>query len=1666
MNSEISSQQDVSAQRFSWESLTIVLLLLILILAGYFRFTGLNWDQNFHLHPDERFLTIVGSSLQGAPDPVTYLRTSESTLNPYNVGQTFFVYGNFPMTITRYGAEWTNQLCNTFTGADGVAPAWCTHNFVAYDGIHIFGRFLSGLVDLLSIVFLFLIGRRLYNNWIGLMAALLMALAVMPIQQSHFFTMDNWAAALTTFTIYTAVRIAGFGDINVKWQKRWWILFGVGLGLAVASRINVAPLALMVNVAGLLWLLRRGHSWASIKADITDTISQNPVAQLSDSGNLPSADIQRMIFGIALAAIVSFFAFRVAQPYAFADSALIRETALTETGTEPNFISVAIQSVVGFNPQWRANMDEIQNVQGSDYSAPFALQWTDRTPILFPFTNMVLYGMGITAGLMAWVGVLWALARTVQGRPDWMAHALPMGWSLFYFAFMGTRWVTSTRYFLPIYPTMLLMAAWALWTILQRARASSSQLRPLQIGGAMALIVTVVVPSYLWATAYMKTYTQPMTRIEASSWILDNVPSGVSIHYTANGEELQIQLPMRQFEFNGSNNRLFLREIMPVDGTVTAVQLNYARQQEPSNVRLELNYNDGTAIQSLTVEETLTTERQPVLFDLPDTAVSANKAQELTITLLEGNPVQADASHIYTEHWDDSLPVGVNGRNAWGSYFVATGGGPLPVTHLDSPQKREDLMNWLDESDYIVLSSQRALWSLPRIPGSFPMMITFYENLFAGNMGYELVADFHADFQAGPLYLSDTTGQFSWGEPPNVGWPPPGDLAAEEAFSIYDHPPVWVFAKTDNYSRDNVLSILGQVDLTPSNVTFMTPGDATNAKNGLLLSSEDQALQRQNGTFSEIFDLDSRLATDPVLAAVVWWVAVIGLGWLAFPFTASVLRGLPDKGFAFAKILGLLLISYFGWLMASFQWLPNSRGTYLLGLLLLTVASLLVFLSHRQEMTAFIRQNLKYIGAVELFALALFIFFIGVRVRNPDLWHLFWGGEKPMDMTYFTAVLKSTSFPPYDPWYAGGYLNYYYYGFVFVGALTQILGTIPAIAYNLSVIMIFSFTGLSAFGVAYNLARGIGHWGSGSGSQPATRNLPLAAGVIAGLMAVLIGNLSQIGVMLRAWRSTGNNVLNSGITGLDNFFQTVDGAVRVISGQGANIPVQDWFWTASRAINVEPGEVGPITEFPYFTFLYGDLHAHMITLPLTMVATAWAISLVMSAARKDIVAWWETAVIWAVGAISIGVLQAANIWDLPTYLVIGLLAVVYTVYLKNQQTWSFQALGQIVVQSILLVGLSLLAFFPFSDSFGAGFTSVGFWEGSHTYLANYLSIHGIFLFFIVGYLVIEFRDWARTITAKDLVEWRSSSYLVLAIAFLYIIILLLLYLQTYWIVPVALTITVWAGLLSLRTDLPPHRRIVLVLIASAIALTIFVEFFIVEGTVQRMNTVFKVYMQVWMILSVVGGVTAVWVWQRVKAHESIRTVWQTGAVILALGGLLYPMQATVAKWNIRDGAVQPLTLNGMEFMRDVTYGEANGNVSLDYDYDAILWMQENVEGSPVVAEMVSRNYYRSMGNRVAMFTGLPSIIGWAGHQDQQRAAVPTRNVGGRYNDVERLFNTTQVVEKINIIEKYDVGYIYTGQLEWVSYNPNGLNTFDEMVEMGYLEEVYRNEGTSIYKVIN
>ncbi len=1657
VNSQISNQDPIPTTSASSASQTIsattrhnflqaFLVLLVLLLGAYFRFTGLDWDQGTHLHPDERFLTGVTAQLQTTSDPITYLRTSESPLNPYNVGQGFYVYGNFPMTAVRYLAEWSNAICQSLIGDDGIPPTLCATNFTAYDGVHLFGRFWSGLLDLASVLFIFLMGRRLYDWRVGVFAALLMATAVMPIQQSHFYTMDNWAAALTTIALYTAVRAAGFGDEENRWHLRWWILFGLSLGLAVASRINMAPLAAIAPLAAVIWLARRG-------VDLTNR---------KDWRNL---DIQKALIGVVLAAIVTIITIRIAQPYAFADAAIAREDIFNQTQEEPGFLSLAVRSLIGFNPQWVSNMEEIQRLQAPEASFPPALQWTNRTAILFPLSNMVLYGMGLTAGIAAWLGLLWALWRIVRARPDWMAHAIPVAWSAGYFLFMGTRWVKSIRYFLPVYPTLLLLAAWALFELWRRVSEGGDKTRPYKRVGVVLLMLVTAVPSLLWANTFITTYTEPFTRLAASEWMYDNIPTGATLLYDVDGRSHELQLPLKGYDFLDGGFPLNLSFKLPQDGTVTAVRFNYlttlsgVTQDTALRVRLNGGEDVDTAVQ-------LDNQRRSTLIDLPDTPFAAAAPASLTAELAPDSPaIHADTSRLVNESWDDLLPVNLDGRAAYSSYYTEVTGGQRPLPFPDNDTKREEMIQWLDEADYIPISSQRAIWNTPRLPLNYPLNIRYYESLFNGDLGFELVAQFHADFHIGPLTISDTGGKLGWNEPPDVGWPPPNELAAEEAFSVYDHPPVWVFAKTDRYSHENTVRVLGQVDL--SQVTNMNPAEATQSPNGLMLSTSQQAVQQANGTFSQIFNVDGFLSQHPGWAAVVWWLAIILLGWAAFPLTFAVLRGLPDRGYALSRILALLLISYFGWLMASLDILPNTRNTLLWGLTLVELISLSILIRRRHEIANFVRQNLAYIGIVELLGIVFYLILIGVRLGNPDVWDVIWGGEKPMDLSYFTAVLKSTTFPPYDPWYAGGYINYYYYGFVFVGALTKLLGIVPAVAYNLILPMLFSFTGVGVFSIAYNLVKIKDSRFKANGSalilnHQSLNKKAILAGLIAAALAILLGNLAEVGVLLSTWQKAGSEI-NTGLAALDGLIRTIDGGLKILGGQPAPIYPGDWFWTASRAINVNPGEVGPITEFPFFTFLYGDLHAHMISLPLQILALGWVVGLALQTTRLKTTRL-ETIFFWLIGGISIGVLWATNTWDWPTYLVIGGLAVLFYVWRRNGR-FSIPMLGQTILLIGLLTGLSIITFWPYRANFGSGYASFKLWPGSYTFVGNYLAIYGLFLLFILTHLAREFRDWTRTWTFEGLRRSETAVTLVVVSLISYVIVLLILLVKGYFIAPIVLTLVIIAGLLGIRPNLPAERRIVLILISAGLFLTLFVEAFVLDGDIGRMNTVFKFYMQVWLWLSVVGGVTAVTAIPSLQKRPQLRRAWQGILALLVIAAVLYPLLATKAKWDIRMSKDAPHTLDGMAFMPYVEYGDSGQIIPLDYDYNAIQWMQRNIEGSPVIAEAHSGNPYRSIGNRIAMYTGLPTIVGWDWHQRQQRAVLPGTLVSSRIEDVNRLYNTADANEALALLDKYDVGYIYAGQLEWVYYNPEGLNKFNQMVNDGYLEEVYRNEGTSIYKVL-
>jgi uncharacterized membrane protein len=264
--------------------------------------------------------------------------------------------------------------------------------------------------------------------------------------------------------------------------------------------------------------------------------------------------------------------------------------------------------------------------------------------------------------------------------------------------------------------------------------------------------------------------------------------------------------------------------------------------------------------------------------------------------------------------------------------------------------------------------------------------------------------------------------------------------------------------------------------------------------------------------------------------------------------------------------------------------------------------------------------------------------------------------------------------------------------------------------------------------------------------------------------------------------------------------------------------------------------------------------------------------------------------------------------------------------------------------------------------------------------------------------------------------------------------------------------------------------VVLVLIACALGLTLIVEIVVLDGDIGRMNTVFKFYMQVWLLLSVCCGPAAIWSWHILKTKTTGKRVWQAALALLLFAAALYPFLATKAKWDVRMNPEAPNTLDGMAFMPYVQYGDtdyAGNSVTIDLanDYQALRWMQRQIDGSPVIAEAHSGNPYRSIGNRVAMYTGLPSIIGWDWHQRQQRAVLPGDLVSRRIQDVNTLYNTPNTLEARSILDKYDVSYIYTGDLERAYYQPEGIAKFEQMVIDGDLEIAYQDSAVTIYHVM-
>ncbi len=1020
-------------------------------------------------------------------------------------------------------------------------------------------------------------------------------------------------------------------------------------------------------------------------------------------------------------------------------------------------------------------------------------------------------------------------------------------------------------------------------------------------------------------------------------------------------------------------------------------------------------------------------------------------------------------SVVLKEHWEESVP-GLN------DYRVRE----LPMYDRDDPNKFRLIAKDLEEADYLVLFSNRLYGTLPRIPERYPTSAAYYDLLFTGALGYELV-DLQTSYPdlLGVSFVDDTFRRPGVSKPDVLDASGPSGMTlglgfADESFTVYDHPKVMVLENRARYDADTIQRAIEEAGPYPVN------GESSVAPRtvGLMLSPEAAEAQRRGGSWSDIVRDGSWTNRLPILALLI---VVEGIALLALPIGFLLFRPLPDRGYLFSKVLGLLLVALVVWLFASLRWMQFSFASILVALLPLGAVSAGLLLRWRREMVAFVKERWPILLIGELVFLAAFFAFVVVRMANPDLWHPFRGGEKPMDLAYLNAVLRSSYMPPYDPWFSGGFLNYYYWGQFIVAMLVRATGINPDVAYNLAVPLMFALTVAGGFSLVYCLAEATRRRLAGPGSSRERFTLswsPVWAGMAGGLFVTVLGNL--------------------------------DGAVQVGHGiwraLARNLPFGEFdFWRSSRMMPPDPPG-HEITEFPFFTFLFADLHAHLVAIPFTLLVLGLALSVILGATRwrsrrGDVRAEGS----WSFGEIArlamlgvaVGSLRLINAWDYPTYLIVAVFAVFLAGYYRHGGL-ALRPLFDSGVKAFFVVAVSFLAFLPFhltNETFVDGLESTT----NRTVLWQFLAIHGLFIFIIGSFFAREAAGWIAS-PVRDglsLLGRRASSVikgtgrvggdgvrispggaLVLAAVLSLTVYVILAAVSgatgstipfvTALLVVVLAVALRWA--LSSRPD-GPILTFVAGMIMVSLALVIGLDIYRVENDIARMNSVFKFYLQVWVLLALAS---AYLLW---RLGHGIRIplwklgldkkVWLGALAALMVSASIYPIMG--AQDRLRDrfnGQVIPMTLDGTAYAQGAVYHDRNGDIDLAADFEGIAWLRENVEGSPVVLEGNTPTY--RWGGRVSIYTGLPSVVGWRWHQEQQRWDYRWA-VSSRIQDVARIYGSTDAEEALALLRKYGVEYVYVGQVERLYYPGDGLSKFDGALSE-YLDKVFENERTAIYRV--
>ena len=734
-----------------------------------------------------------------------------------------------------------------------------------------------------------------------------------------------------------------------------------------------------------------------------------------------------------------------------------------------------------------------------------------------------------------------------------------------------------------------------------------------------------------------------------------------------------------------------------------------------------------------------------------------------------------------------------------------------------------------------------------------------------------------------------------------------------------------------------------------------------------------------------------------------WLLAAATLSLAFLPLTLWLFNSLPDRGIAFGKVLALVLVVWASWWIG----FPTGQGGNIVVLVVvLVIGAGATWLALGRTVASALRA-LTWPALIEegLFVVSFSVWAL-VRSLNPAIS----GTEKPMDMMLLQSAGHVAVSPPQDLWLAGHGVNYYYFGYLLMATMGKLAGTPSAVTYNLAIAFIFAVAISGTYSIVFAL----------------TRSRIWAA--LGPVLVVLSGNASAL------------------------FDQVLHGEYPWTQFY--------WFWSSSRVV----GSGSTINEFPMFSLVLGDLHPHVMAIPIALNCVAAAIAIVLSAAEPHGRLLVHPARIVFI-AILTGSLFATNTWDFPTYLL--LVAAALMVFAMRARSRSAPGMNGsargTVFATAILIAASVAAFLPFYVEYHSPTSGIGV-VTTVTNLGQFLAVFGVFAFFCLALASVAGRSGrsgcldhvSRLLGISRTPDSRSTigreTVAVALITLVTVLALVLTHRFVLLLLLVLLGVATWALIGAIRdresaTSRSNQSALLLIAVGTlVVALTevIYVRDAFAGSALYRMNTVFKFYYQGWILL---GLATAYGMWQvrnwlksggRVPdvadagfatrppeerrhpdpaTHSRLPVIsWNLVTICALLVGLIYTILGPLSYYGGGpDLVLESHGLDGMTFLRSADPD----------DYRALTWLNSHVQGTPTILEATGNSY--TLFGRVSTFTGLPTLLGWGEHEGQWRGADPL--IVQRHSLIDRIYSTAKIRTARRLIRDAGVSLVYVGPCE-------------------------------------